>query len=53
MILKKCEEKQRNEEVCSKKRFRHQNYKNCLLNKETISKPEQRFKIEAHNIYTE
>ena len=39
--------------MCSKKKFRHQNYKNCLLNKETILKPQQRFKSEPHNIDTE
>ena len=28
-------------------------YKNCLLNNEAISKSKQRFKSEAHNVYTE
>ena len=36
-----------------KKRLRHQNYKDYLLNKETILKSQQRVKSEAHNIYTE
>ena len=27
-------------------------YKNCLLNNETILKSKQRFKSEAHNVYT-
>ena len=29
------------------------NYKNCLLNDEIILKSQQRFKSEAHNVYTE
>ena len=36
-----------------KTRLRHQNYKDCLLNKETILKPQQRLKSEARNMYTE
>ena len=28
-------------------------YKDCLLNNEIILKPQQRFKSEAHNVYTE
>ena len=28
-------------------------HKNCLLNNETILKSQQRFKSEAHNVYTE
>ena len=28
-------------------------YKNCLLNNEVTLKPQQRFKSEAHNVYTE
>ena len=36
-----------------KTRLRHQNYKDCLLNKENTLKPQPRFKSEAHNIYTE
>ena len=33
--------------------FRHLDYKNCLFNNEVILKSQQRFKSEAHNIYTE
>ena len=51
MILKE-KKKQRNKEVCCKKRLRHQNYKDYLLQKETIIKPQQKFKSESHNIYT-
>ena len=29
------------------------NYKDCLLNNEIILKSQQRFKSEAHNVYTE
>ena len=39
--------------MCSKKRLRHQNYKDCILNKETILKSQQRFKNEACNVYIE
>ena len=39
--------------MCSKKKLRHHYFKDCLLNKETILKPPQRFKSEAHNVYTE
>ena len=28
------------------------NYKNCLLNNEIILKSQQRFKSEAHNVYS-
>ena len=49
------EEKKKNKvtrKYVVKKRLTHQNYKDCLLNKETL-KLQQRFKSEAHNIYTE
>ena len=29
------------------------NYTNCLLNDRTILKPQQRFKSDSHNVYTE
>ena len=32
---------------------KHQKYKDCLLNNDTILKPQRRFKSETHNIYTE
>ena len=39
---------------CVKKRvLKFNNYKDWLLNNETISKSQQRFKSEAHNVYTE
>ena len=33
--------------------LRHQDYKNCVLNNELILNSQQRFKSEAHNVYTE
>ena len=36
-----------------KRRLKFNDYKNCLLNNEIISKSQQRFKSEAHNVYTE
>ena len=33
--------------------FKFSNYKNCLLNNETIFESEKRFKSESHNVYTE
>ena len=40
-------------EVCNKKILRFNDYKDCLLNNEIILKSQQRFKSEAHNVYTE
>ena len=36
-----------------KRVFKLNDYKDCLLNNEIILKSEQRFKSEAHNVYTE
>ena len=36
-----------------KRRFKFNDYKNCLLNIEIILKSQQRFKSEAHNVCTE
>ena len=36
-----------------KLRFEFNDYKDCLLNSEIILKSQQRFKSEAHNVYTE
>ena len=36
-----------------KQRLKFNNYKYCLLSNEIILKSQQRFKSEAHNIYTE
>ena len=36
-----------------KKLLKFNDYKNCLLNNEIILKSQQRFKSEAHNVYTE
>ena len=40
--------------TCVKKRIlKFNDYKDCLLNNEIILKTQQRFKSEAHNVYTE
>ena len=36
-----------------KRILRFQDYKDCLFNNEVILRSQQRFKSEAHNIYTE
>ena len=36
-----------------KRRVKFNDYKDCLLNNEIILKSQQRFKTEAHNVYTE
>ena len=36
-----------------KRQLEFNDYKNCLLNNEVILKSQQRFKSEAHNVYTE
>ena len=36
-----------------KRRLKFNDYKDCLLNNEIILKSQQRFKSEAHNVYTE
>ena len=38
--------------MCNKT-FKFNDYKNCLINNEIILNSEQRFKSEAHNVYTE
>ena len=38
--------------MCNKLR-KKLNYTNCLLNDRTILKPQQRFKSDSHNVYTE
>ena len=43
----------RNKEVCYKKILKFNYYKDCLLNKGIILKSQQRFKSEAHDVYTE
>ena len=35
-----------------KQRLKFNDHKNCLLNNEIILKSQQRFKSEAHNVYT-
>ena len=39
--------------VIKKKILKFNDYKDCLLNNEIILKSQQRFKNEAHNVYTE
>ena len=48
------DEKARGTKMCViKRRLKFNDYKNCLLNDEIILKSQQRFKCEAHNVYTE
>ena len=42
-----------NKKVSNKKIFKFNDYKDCLLNNEIILKSQQKFKSEAHNVYTE
>ena len=48
---KKDQKKKKAKEI--KQRLKFNVYKNCLLNNEIILKPQQRFKGETHNVYTE
>ena len=48
-LTKNLKEKKR----AIKRRFKFNDYKDCLLNNEIILKSKQRFKSEAHNVYTE
>ena len=36
-----------------KRRLKFNDFKNCLLNNETVLKSQQRFKSERHDVYTE
>ena len=38
--------------MCYKKILKFNDYKDCVLNNETILKVQQRFKREAQNVYT-
>ena len=42
-----------NQELCNKRILKFNGNKNCLLNNEVILKSQERFKSEAHNVYTE
>ena len=53
MILKKKNIGKGTKKYVVKTRLRHKNYKDFLLNKETILKSHQRVESEAHNMYTE
>ena len=37
----------------TEKMLKFNDYKNCLMNNKSVLKPQQRFKSEAHNVYTE
>ena len=39
--------------MCNKTIFKLNDYKKCLVNNEITLKSQQRFKSEAHNVYTE
>ena len=50
IVIKK---QNRTKKCVIKRRLKFNDYKNCLLNNEIILKSQQRFKSEAHNVYTE
>ena len=52
MIVKKIK-RQKEQEVCYKRRLKFSDFKDCLLNNEIILKSQQRFKSEKHDAYTE
>ena len=39
--------------MVTKRGLKFNNYKNCLLNNETVLRPQKRFKSEGHDLYTE
>ena len=47
--VKKAKE---NKKMCNRTILTFTTYKNCLLNNETISESQQRFKSDAHDVYT-
>ena len=49
IVIKKLKEQKK---YVRKIRLKFNNYKNCLLNNKIIIKSQQRFKSEAHNVYT-
>ena len=42
-----------NKEMCNKRMFKFNDYKDYLLNNEIVLKSQQKFKSEAHNVFTE
>ena len=48
----KKNKKQRNNKMCSKNKAYASGLQKCVLNNRIILKPRQRFKSEAHNVYT-
>ena len=44
---------QKNIDVCNEKILKFNDYKDCLLSNEITLKSQQRFKSEAHNVYSE
>ena len=49
----KEDKKAKGTKKCVIKRLKFNDYKDCLLNNETILKSQQRFKSERHDVYTE
>ena len=49
IVIKKLKEQKK---YVMKIILKFNNYKNCLLNNEIITKSQQRFRSEAHNVYT-
>ena len=50
IVIKKVKETKK---YVIKQRLKFNDYKDCLLNNEIILKSQQKFKIEARNVYTE
>ena len=52
-MMAKLIKRLREQKCVIKRRLKFNDYKNCLTNNEIILKLQQRFKSEAHNVYTE
>ena len=52
MMVKVIKEKKSFKKHVIKRILKFNDYKNCLLDSEVILKSQQRFKSEAHNVYT-
>ena len=53
IAIQKFKKQKRTKKCVLKLILKFNDYKNCLLNNEVILESQQRFKSEAHNVYTE
>ena len=53
IVIQKFKKQKRTKKCVIKIILKFNDYKNCLLNNEVILESQQRFKSEAHNVYTE